>query len=132
MLIEAADRGLRHHVRLVDHGAPAHLDHARRVVVVVDAGLRQQHRLAVIERHQAGGPHQVGLAQPPLAHLRRVVGIAEEGPRQIEAARVERHDLPHRQRVGLLLHDQVGPQRLHHHGGVAGELAHRVQQARVA
>jgi hypothetical protein len=31
--------------------------------------------------------------------------------------------LPHRQRIRLLLNDDVGKDRLHHHGGVAGKFA---------
>ena len=131
MLVEAADRGLGHHVRLVGTARPPISATHSAVGVAVDPCLRQQHHLAVVERDQAGRPHQVGLAQAALPHLRRIVGIAEEGPGKVEVSGIARHDLPHRQRVRLLLNDQVRPQRLHHDGRVAGEFAHRVQQARI-
>ena len=58
---------------------------------------------------RAGRAEQIALPQPALAHLGRVVAISEHGPGEVEMAGVNRDDLPHRQRIRLLLHDQVGP-----------------------
>ena len=65
------------------------------------------------------------------AHRLVVVGVAEERPVQVELLGTTGHELAHRQRVRLLLHDQVRPERLHHHGRRAGELPHGVEQPRV-
>jgi hypothetical protein len=71
-----------------------------------EALLRQLDHLAVVGRHEARGAEQVGLTQTALGHLGRVVGEAEVGPDEVEGPRPARHDVPHRQRVDLLLDDQ--------------------------
>ena len=63
-------------------------------------------------------------------HLLVVVPVAEERPQQLEGSR-PRDELPHGQRVRLLLHDEIWPQRLHDDGRIAWKLAHRVEQARI-
>ena len=117
-------------VRVLD-AAPAHLDHGLGVGIFAEAELGRLHHLAVIDGDEAGRTHQVGLAQTPHRHLVIVIGVAEEGPVQLEHLRAQGLDLAHGQRVGLLLDDEVGPDRLHDHRGVAGELGHRLKHLRV-
>ena len=95
------------------------------------AVLRQLDHFAVVARDEPGGAHQIRLPQSPRRHRFVVVRVAEERPVQFERTRVARLDLPQRQRVRLLLHDQVRPDRLHHHRGVVGKLLHRIEQALV-
>ena len=110
---------------------PAHFQNRVGVRKHLRAFLRQRNHLAVVDRHEARGPHQVGLANAPLPQFRRVALEAEECPVEIEGMRSARHQLAHGERIRLLLHDDVGEDRLHHHRGVAAEFAHRLDQPRI-
>ena len=118
-------------MRLVFPVAATHLHHPGRVRVGSDARLRKLHDLAVVYRHETRRTHEVGLSQPAPGHGLVVVGIAEEGPGQLELPGAPRDQLAHRQGVRLLLDDQVRPQRGHHHR-VLRKLAHRIEQRRIA
>ena len=92
------------------------------------AGLEQREHLAVVERHEAGGAHEVRLPQPPLGHGLVVVLVPEERPVQVVGADAAGHELAHGEGVRLLLHDEARAQRLHHEGDVATELLDDVEQ----
>ena len=133
VVVEGADRDLGDHVLGVVGVVAAHLE--QRVAVVARqrrrAGRGASPRCRRSTRARPGPSGWPGAAGAGASPRRR-----RRSRSTSSAARTRRrtagHELAHRQRVRLLLHDEVRPDRLHHDGGRAGELAHRVEQARVA
>src|SRR5499425_2325845 len=86
---------------------------------------------AVFHGDVARGAHEVQLAQPPRAHLRRIVGEAEIRPVQLHALRALGQHLAHGETVLDLLEHEAGEYGEDLELDAVAELVHAVEQARI-
>src|SRR4030095_14720466 len=105
-------------------------DHCSVVGLLLVALLREFDNLSVVGGDKAGRTEQVGLAQAPLRHLRRVSLEAEVRPHEGERLGAARLDMAGRDRGDLLLDDDARKQRGHYGGGaVPPRLLYDVEKA---
>src|SRR5215471_13851186 len=78
------------------------------------------------------GAHEVQLAQPPRAHLRRIVGESEIRPVQLHALWALGQHLAHGETVMDLLEHEAGERGEDLELDAVAELVHAVEQARVS
>src|SRR6185437_5914044 len=112
--------------------APAQLAESVVVGILAEALLLHLDDLAVIGRDIARGTKEIGLAQAPARHLDGVVGVAEMRPVEIKGIGTTRHDVPGRERVHLLLHDDAREERQHgDRRPLPPILGHDIEDARI-
>src|SRR5262249_35653024 len=107
VLVKGAQRDFRHHVFGVLCPTAAHLEHTSRFAIRGNTILRELHDLAVIRRHQARWPHEIGLPQALERHLLGIIGVAKKSPEEIESLRTTRNNLTHAWDVRLMMVAQI-------------------------
>src|SRR6266446_5592040 len=109
----------------------AHVDDGDLVAGGGRAPLHEAADAAILHGDVAGGADQVGLAQPPLPHLRVVAGEADVLPVQLHRLHASRQNLAHGERVLHLLDDEVREHGQDLQLDAIVELVHAVEQPRV-
>src|ERR1700722_18958769 len=81
---ETTDRGLGCAGRLARDAGTTHLqDRGNILLRARDAAFDEAADAAILHRHEAGGPAKIQVTQPALAHLGRILGVAEVDPFQV-------------------------------------------------
>ena len=99
--------GRRHTV-----GGGAHFHHPRAGIGFSDTGLHPLEHLVIFQADEARRTDEISLSQSMSDHLLGIVVVAEQRPLDDELVRSMRHDVPHAERVQLLLYDQRRPDGL--------------------
>src|SRR5499425_425100 len=109
----------------------AHVDHRDLVRGGRRSSAHEAAHAAVLHGDVARGAHEIQLAQPPRAHLRRIVGEAEIRPVQLHALRAFGQHLAHGEAVLDLLEYEAGKHGEDLELDAVTELVHALEQARI-